>query len=286
MALAPDASNAPLFVPPGHHYSPIVNTAQARAHFARLAATPVPRELPGIATDIADMRRLWSALLPYFQTMPFTHERRPGMRFAFDNPSFSWADASVLHAMLRHLRPRTYIEIGCGWSSACALDTIELCLEAQCEAILIDPFPELAHELLGASRAPLTVLGCPVQEVPLELFALLEAGDILFIDSTHVLRTGSDVCFELFELLPRLAPGVVVHVHDVFWPFEYPEAWAIGENRSWNELYALRALLTHNHEWEILFFNDYFARHERALVQATYPAFLRNTGGSLWLRHR
>ncbi|SCX59346.1 class I SAM-dependent methyltransferase [Variovorax sp. EL159] len=286
MARALDTSNAPLFVPPGHHYSPIVNTAHARAHFARLAATAVPCKLPGIATDVAAMRRLWSELLPYFQAMPFTHERRPGMRFAFDNPSFSWADASVLHAMLRLLRPRTYIEIGCGWSSACALDTIELNLDAQCEVILIDPFPELAHELLGASQAPLTVLGCPVQEVPLELFALLEAGDILFIDSTHVLRTGSDVCFELFELLPRLAPGVVVHVHDVFWPFEYPEAWAVDENRSWNELYALRALLTNNHEWEILFFNDYFARHERALVQATYPAFLRNTGGSLWLRRR
>ena len=281
-----DAGSAPLFVPPGHHYSPIVDTAQARAHFARLAAAEVPHQLPGIATDLGAMRALWGALLPFFRTMPFAHGKTPDWRFAFDNPSFSWADASMLHAMLRHLRPRTYIEIGCGWSSACAMDTIEGCLDGACESILIDPFPELAQGLLGATRAPLTVLAKPVQDVPLELYALLQAGDILFIDSTHVLRTGSDGCFELFDVLTRLAPGVVVHLHDIFWPFEYPRAWAIDENRSWNELYALRAFLTHNHEWEILFFNDYFARYERPLIQATFAGFLRNTGGSLWLRRK
>jgi hypothetical protein len=67
--------------------------------------------------------------------------------------------------------------------------------------------------------------------------------NVLFIDSTHVLRTGSDVCFELFEILPRLSPGVLVHIHDMFWPFEYPRSWVVEENRSWNELYAVRAFL-------------------------------------------
>jgi hypothetical protein len=280
------AGTAPLFVPPGHHYSPVVDTAQAREHFARLAASGVPRQLNGISTDLGAMRTLWAELLPFFRTMPFAPHKTAGWRFAFDNPSFSWADASMLHAMLRHLRPRTYIEIGCGWSSACALDTIEGFLDDACESILIDPFPELAHSLLGTVRAPHSILPKPVQDVPLEIYALLEAGDILFIDSTHVLRTGSDVCFELFEVLPRLAPGVVVHLHDIFWPFEYPRAWAVDENRSWNELYAVRAFLTHNREWEILFFNDYFAQHERPLIQVTFADFLRNTGGSLWLRRK
>jgi len=111
----------------------------------------------------------------------------------------------------------------------------------------------------------------------------LEAGDILFIDSTHVLRTGSDVVFELFEILPRLAKGVIVHFHDMFWPFEYPRSWAVEENRSWNELYAVRAFLINNDAWRVLFFNDYMRLFERDLIQRTYPNFLKNSGGALWL---
>jgi hypothetical protein len=118
----------------------------------------------------------------------------------------------------------------------------------------------------------------------LELFEQLQPGDFLFIDSTHILRTGSDVCFELFEILPRLASGVIVHFHDVFWPFEYPAEWIVDENRSWNELYALRAFLTDNGKWKILFFNNYFAKLERSLVEKTFPTFLRNPGGALWLQ--
>lgn len=276
----------PLFVPPGHHYSPIVDPKEAGRHLARLDARPVPERLPGIAPPIAAMRALWSQWLPLFATMPFADQPHAGLRYGFDNPNFAWGDASVLHAMLRHLRPRMYIEVGSGWSSACAIDTIEGWLDSRCEVVLVDPYPELARRLVGPTRVELTVLAQAVQDVPLELYALLEAGDVLFIDSTHVLRTGSDVCFELFELLPRLAPGVVVHLHDVFWPFEYPHAWVLEDNRSWNELYALRVFLADSGQWEILFFNDYFARMERGLIRATFATFLRNSGGSLWLRRR
>jgi hypothetical protein len=123
-----------------------------------------------------------------------------------------------------------------------------------------------------------------VQEVSLSVFEVLRNGDFLFIDSSHVMKTGSDVCHELFEILPRLAPGVFIHFHDMLWPFEYSEDWVLRENRSWNELYALRAFLTFNDRFEIVFFNDYFQRFNEPLIQATYPLFLRNSGGSLWLR--
>jgi hypothetical protein len=123
-----------------------------------------------------------------------------------------------------------------------------------------------------------------VQEVSLSVFEVLRNGDFLFIDSSHVMKTGSDVCQELFEILPRLAPGVFIHFHDMLWPFEYREDWVLRENRSWNELYALRAFLTFNDRFEIVFFNDYFRRFNEPLIQATYPLFLRNSGGSLWLR--
>ena len=120
----------------------------------------------------------------------------------------------------------------------------------------------------------------------LSVFDALEAHDILFIDSTHVLKTGSDVSIELFDILPRLKPGVVVHIHDMFWPFEYPQAWAVQENRSWNELQAVRAFLYENGAWDILWFTDYMMHVDRALIETTCPRILRNSGGALWLRRR
>ena len=92
--------------------------------------------------------------------------------------------------------------------------------------------------------------------------------------------------FELFEILPRLKSGVVVHFHDVFYPFEYPSDWVLKFNYSWNELYALRAFLMGNADWEMLFFNDYFIRAEEALIARDAPAILANPGGGLWLRRR
>jgi hypothetical protein len=98
------------------------------------------------------------------------------------------------------------------------------------------------------------------------------------------MRTGSDVCFELFEVLPRLAPGVFVTIHDMFWPFEYPRYWAVDENRSWNEIYAWRAFLTGNSQWRIVFFNDYFEKFEKSRIESTFPNFLKNSGGAIWLQ--
>jgi hypothetical protein len=246
--------------------------------------------VPGVAIDRARIVATWHEMLPFMREAPFGERPGDGLRYGFDNPAYSWGDGSVLHAMLRLHRPRRLIEIGSGWSSACALDTIERCLDGACEATFIEPYPALLRELigepLGEAAARVTIVEAPVQACPPEIFDALAAGDLLFIDSTHVMKTGSDVCFELFEVLPRLAAGVLVHIHDMFWPFEYPRAWAVDENRSWNELYAVRAFLMHTAAWEVLFFNDMMAKLERPLAEATYPRFLRNPGGGLWLRRR
>jgi hypothetical protein len=100
------------------------------------------------------------------------------------------------------------------------------------------------------------------------------------------MKTGSDVCHELFNILPALNRGVIIHFHDVFWPFEYPEDWVLLENRSWNEIYGLRAFLMNNSEYEILFFNDLFGRYFRSAIEKDYPDMLKNIGGSLWLRKK
>jgi hypothetical protein len=275
-----------LFVPPGHFYSPIVNPLEADRHLTALEGVPTPESVPGVMIDRAEMIQVWHSLLPFLTTTPFHESERPPFRYAFDNPNYSWGDGSVLHAMIRYHRPKRIIEIGSGWSSACTLDTVEQYLDTDCELTFVEPYPTLLLKLIGEAASRVRVLEKPVQQVPLSIFDALQAGDILFIDSTHVMRTGSDVCFELFEILPRLSRGVLVHFHDMFWPFEYPRSWSVDENRSWNELYAVRAFLTYNDAWRIVLFNDYLAKLERPMIEATYPQFLHNTGGALWLLRR
>jgi predicted O-methyltransferase YrrM len=259
---------------------------EAERHLISKSVQSIPAGLGGISLDRSELVSMWKRLLPFLTTAPFAESKRPGFRYQFDNPSYSWADGSVLHAMLRLHRPRRFIEVGSGWSSACTLDTVEHYLNGACEMTFIDPYPQLLREVIGEAARKVRIIEAPVQQVPVATFEALQSGDMLFIDSTHVLRTGSDVCCELFEILPRLASGVFVHFHDMFWPFEYPYQWIVEENRSWNELYAMRAFLSHNEAWRIVFFNDYLAKLEHDLIAATYPPFLRNTGGALWLQRR
>lgn len=281
--LSEERRNRPhTYVVPGHFYSPIANPAELH-HHVRAAANCGP-QLAGVAIDRERLIATWEALLPYLTSCPFADESSGGLRYHFDNPAYGYGDAVVLHAMLRHRRPKRLIEIGSGWSSACSVDTIELFLRNECELTLIEPRPDRVRSLLGERARDVRIIDAPVQQVPAAVFEQLEPGDVLFIDSTHVLRTGSDVCYELFEILPRLAGGVAVHLQDVFWPFEYPASWILDDNRSWNEVYAIRAFLTHNDLWEILFFNDYFARFERERVQRSLPRFVQIPGAALWLQ--
>jgi predicted O-methyltransferase YrrM len=271
-----------LFVPPGHFSSPIVNPIEADQHFRKLV---VPSALPGIKLSRDEMISTWHSLLPFLRSNPFPETKGHKFRYAFDNPAYSWGDGSTLHAMIRQHRPQRIIEIGSGWSSACMADTVEHYLDGACLLTFVEPYPALVQELLGNFLGQVQYFKKPVQDISLDVFRELEANDIVFIDSTHVLRTGSDVCFELFQILPCLRTGVLVHIHDMFWPFEYPRVWAVDENRSWNELYAVRAFLTNNADWRIVLFNDYLANFERPMLEATYPRFLRNSGGALWLEH-
>ena len=112
---------------------------------------------------------------------------------------------------------------------------------------------------------------------------MLEKNDILFIDSTHVSKAGSDVNYILFEILPTLKEGVIIHFHDVFYPFEYPQGW-IEKGFAWNEDYLLRAFLMYNSNFELLFFNTYMEQFHKTWIAKNMPDILKNMGGGLWLR--
>ncbi|MCU4121180.1 class I SAM-dependent methyltransferase [Variovorax sp. N23] len=128
-----------------------------------------------------------------------------------------------------------------------------------------------------------TVLGQPLQDVPVGVFQALGENDVLFIDSTHVSKVGSDVNRLLFEIFPLLAPGVVIHLHDIFYPFEYPKAWIL-EGRAWNEAYLVRAFLQDNARFQVLLMNTFMSHFHREFFEQQMPLCLHNEGASLWLR--
>ena len=273
-----------LFVPPGHFYSPIVNVEEVRP---LLSQTQISDQLPAISIDKKALLSLWKQLLPHLKDTPFPDNPAAGHRYHFKNTAFSYGDGSILSAMLRHFKPRRLVEIGSGYSSACSIDTIERYLEDKVAVSFVEPYPQLLKDLLGDDALKrVDIHSTGVQSADMKLFTDLEAGDFLFIDSTHVMKTGSDVCHELFSVLPALKPGVFIHFHDIFWPFEYGKNWVLDENRSWNELYGIRAFLMYNSAFEVVFFNDYFAKNCRDIIEADYPTMLKNSGGSIWLRKK
>jgi predicted O-methyltransferase YrrM len=186
--------------------------------------------------------------------------------------------------MLRWLRPRRIVEVGSGHSSALMLDTADE-RAWPIKFLFIEPYPDRLKTLLRTSDAAHEILPVPVQDVLLSRFDALESGDILFIDSSHVAKVGSDVVWLLEAVLPALHAGVVVHIHDIFWPFEYPEVW-LRQGRAWNEAYFVRAFLQFNSAFEILWFTSYLTTCHRERVAAKMPLLLRDHGGSLWLRKR
>ena len=271
------------WVPPGHFYSPIVDTEELqrrRAHVFDRSRRPTDVDLRDDA-----QRALLHRLKPHYDRLPFTENKQDGLRYYYENPAFSYADAIILACLLMELRPKRIVEIGSGFSSCVTLDINDRFLDGQAQVAFVEPYPDLLHSLMmPGDRERYPIHPMPVQDIDLTVIDQLTAGDILFIDSTHVSKGGSDVNFEFFTILPRLKSGVYVHFHDMFYPFEYPEEWFFDENRSWNELYLMRAFLAGNRNYEIVFFNHFMHLCHQAEVKAQMPLFARNPGGSLWLR--
>jgi hypothetical protein len=201
--------------------------------------------------------------------------------FHWDNPFFAGLDAAALYTMVRTIRPRQIVEIGSGFSTHISLRALER--NGRGKLTCVEPSP--TAKLLELS-ARIQIIRSGVQKVPTELFASLESGDILFIDSSHVSCLGSDVNFEIFEILPNLPAGVIVHFHDIFLPFEYPREWVVNRHWSWNEQYLLYAFLRMNDSYEVWMPNSYVIRRHSAKAGEALPFLdvLANPGASFWMR--
>jgi hypothetical protein len=272
--------------PAGHYYSPLPDLDWVREHEHILFADRC--DVAGIDIQIKDQLSL---LENFVDVMP--EDTFPGLpngqsRYYYRNDWFWYGDAIILHCMLRHIQPSRLIEVGSGFSSAVALDTNERYLKWGTECTFVEPEPERLLSLLhDGDEEQVQIVATPAQQIGADFFLdQLNEGDILFIDSSHVSKVGSDVNLLALEVLPRLRPGVLIHIHDVFWPFEYPKWW-IEEGRAWTELYLIRALLTGTDRFRIAWFNHYLWTHHADQVGRTIPCW-RDHGApsSLWLEVR
>lgn len=273
------------WAPPGHFYSPIADLADVRAREKVIFNEDLmPQDVRGVDFNEDAQLTLLDEFAKFYGDLPFGAEKKDGLRYFFENTAYSYSDAICLYGMIRWLKPKRIIEIGSGYSSCVMLDTNELFLNGSVQVTFIEPYAELLKSLVKVGDLDKhDLLEKPLQEVSLDVFSHLEAGDILFIDSTHVSKAGSDVNYIFFEILPGLKKGVYIHFHDIFFPFEYPKEW-VYEGRAWTEDYLLRAFLQYNEAFKVVFFNNFLWKFHQEEILEKLPLCGKNPGGSIWLR--
>ncbi|HEX8003659.1 MAG TPA: class I SAM-dependent methyltransferase [Mycobacteriales bacterium] len=254
-----------------------------------------PSELPGIDmrddAQVAMLREFAQRFGAEFDALPRTSPDGTHKRFFLANSAFESVDAEVYYSMLRTHKPKRIIEIGSGWSTLLSLEALRRNADEghSAHVVCIEPYPhQFLRDAVAANSDVLELWETPLQEVALSTFEELGEGDFLFIDSSHVLKIGSDVQYEFLEILPRVPAGVVVHVHDIFLPGEYPRSWVKDEHRFWNEQYLLQAYLIDNRRVEVLWGGAWMhARHPAELDKAiaSYQPGI-SSPGSFWFRLR
>lgn len=270
-----------------HFYSPIPDTRHLPTQ--RFAE---PSSLPGVDLDLEHQAKFLDDVIarfrPEYDAFPGERDPLASNEYWYQNDWFTGIDAAVAWAFVRHYRPKRVLEVGSGMSTrlfARALATNQAGGASVARLQSIDPY---ASDEMRAAHPPLTELITePVQTMPVALFEELQSADILFVDSSHVLRVGSDVQFLFMEILPRLKPGVFVHFHDIFLPFEYPRAWLTDLWRFWTEQYVLAAFLAFNRAFEVVWASHAMHRSSPARLAAAmnrYDPDAEVAGGSFWIR--
>ena len=250
---------------PIHYYEPLPDFRSITADQTRRK-----RVFPAI-----DFR--WDAQLALPAELANYRDELRKLEFDFNNDFFSGFDAAVYYSLIRHLKPRRIIEIGGGYSTRIASKA----LTANHSGTLtcVEPFPE---ERLNGASLKVELITKRVEEIDVDFFSCLEANDILFIDSSHTVKFGSDVCYEFLEILPRLASGVWVHVHDIFFPHDYPADWLINRRMALNEQYLLEAFLAFNKTFSVELANYWICLEHRDAAARLWSN--TSSASSFWMK--
>lgn len=270
-------------VTPNHFFFPIPDTAALNDKLWDRES-----ELAGVNMNIEMQMYLLTEVFPKYmqETLYPAESTGKSNEYYYANGSFGPVDAEVLHCMIRHFKPRRVIEVGSGYST---LVSAKACLlnkqkdGVQSELVAVEPYP---NQALRQGFPGLTeLIDKPLEQVDLGLFSGLEANDILFIDSTHVLKIGGDVKYLYLEVLPRLAGGVLVQCHDIFFPIEYPKQWIMENHWFWTEQYLVQAFLAFNSKFDVLWASQYIKRRHPDMLMKAFPSFNDSVSpASLWLK--
>lgn len=247
-----------------------------------------PSATPGLNLRVDEaVALLTGPLRPYVAEFnPPPMPAGPG-EFWLYNDNYGAVDASTLYAMLRHLKPKRVYELGSGFSShvihmAAVANARD---ERPLEHTVFDPFPYEAGGTLGPVPGA-TVQASRAEDLDHAQFAELQDGDVLFVDTTHTVRTGGDVTRIFLEIVPEIAVGVTVHVHDIFLPYEYPKRWVVDQRFAWAEQYLLQAFLAFNTDFTVELPNYAVLRASPSTLRSVIPSLDEtNPGaGGFWFR--
>jgi hypothetical protein len=272
--------------PNGHFYSPVVDPESLRQRESgiwheRNAVMGIDFDNAGHVRLLSEVFPKWLADFDYPYELSDAMDEAGRVGFYLGNDQFSNIDARSLFVFLRELRPDRVIEVGSGFSSLLMADVNARFLGSATRLQCVEPYP---RAFLKDPGYGFELFESKVEDIPLDFFESLQAGDFLFIDSSHVSKTGSDVNYLFFEILPRLPAGVVVHVHDIFLPRDYPYQWVVNDNRSWNEQYVLQAYLMFNPRTKVIFGSSYAHHAMPQLAAEALGPEVPTFGGSLWFR--
>lgn len=209
------------------------------------------RILPGIDWNTTEQLRILATFSCSQELADIPKEKVNTLDFYMNNGAFESGDAEYLYQLIRSIKPKRLFEVGSGNSTLMAIKAVRRNHEQEhnykCKHVCIEPY-----EIPWLEETGVQVVRKKIEDVELSFFSELEENDILFIDSSHIIRPQGDVLFEYLELLPNLNKGVIVHVHDIFSPKNYPREWLEDEVRLWNEQYLLEAFMSHNSSWKII----------------------------------
>lgn len=263
-----------------HYYEPYISYSELKKPLSE------NRSLIGIDFRKEEQLKLLEKFDYKKELIEISKLSKNDLTYSFQSGPFLSGDSEILFSMVRYFKPNLIIEIGCGHSSLMIQHSINYNQRENnfynCEHVCIEPF-----ENPWLSKLNVKVVKEKVEEMGLNLFQSLKKNDILFIDSTHMIRPQGDVLFEYLELLPTLASGVIIHIHDIFTPRDYLKEWFNDGMLFWNEQYLLEAFMTFNSEFEILCAVNYLKNSYFDEISYKCPMLTKDREpGSFWIRRK
>ena len=263
-----------------HYYEPQFDLTKIKRPLAQ------ERPLPGIDWNVEEQMTLLHALSYADELADTPFDKPDDLSFYLNNGSFESGDAEFWYQLIRLKKPRRIFEVGSGNSTLAAMQAIRRNQNEDvayaCKHVCVEPY-----EMPWLEQTTSSVVRKRVEELDVTFFSELEEDDVLFIDSSHIIRPEGDVLFEYLELLPALNKGVIVHLHDIFSPRNYPEEWLVDQVRFWNEQYLLEAFLTHNSSWAIIASLNYLHHHHYESLKSVAPFLTEDREpGSFYIQKR